>query len=93
MFKSSDDAYMKPSCLCNTSVVFGRGYGILLTTANDLSDPSGLEMVNIGHAHSELFVFLSTPYLHKLLSLPLVSSLENVDVIRLGMEWILIWVL
>jgi hypothetical protein len=60
---------MKPSSFCNMSEILGNGYGFLLITlltslrsAKDRREPSGFEIVNIGHAHSELLIFLSTPY-------------------------------
>jgi hypothetical protein len=53
------------------SEILGNGYGFLLITlftslrsAKDRKDPSGFEIENIGHAHLELLIFLSTPYEH-----------------------------
>ena len=90
---SNDVAYMKPSCFCSISVIFGRGYGLLLKTlfnslrsANNQSDPFGLEIVNCGHAHSELFVFLKTPYLH-CLAIPFFLESREMDKIWHGMAF------
>ena len=56
------------------SDIFGYGYDFLFMTlfislksAKDLKEPSGLAMVNMGHAHSELLIFLNTPYEQNLL--------------------------
>ena len=53
------------------SVILGSGKGFLFITlftslrsTKDLSEPSGLDIVNIGQAHSEWLIFLNTPYSH-----------------------------
>jgi hypothetical protein len=62
---------MKPSRYCNMPEILGNGYGFLLITfftslrsAKDRKDLSGFEIVNKGHTHLELLIFLSTPYEH-----------------------------
>ena len=84
MFKSKDVAYMKPSSFCSMSDVLGNWYGFLFTTlftslksAKDLKEPSGFAMVNMEHSHSELLIFLNTPYEHNLLISSLSFSLVN----------------
>jgi hypothetical protein len=66
-------------------VIFESGKGFLwitlftsLRSASDQKEPSGFDIVNIGHAHSEWLIFLNTPYSHNCLFHPLVASLESV---------------
>src|SRR5688572_27624571 len=73
MFKSSDVANMNPSSFSSISWILGIENGCLfillfssLKSVRDLEDPSGLLIVNMGHAHSDLFIFLKIPSSHNL---------------------------
>lgn len=65
-------AYLKPSSLSNKSCILGIGNGLRLIrlfssrkSEINRTVPSFLGMINVGAAHSEWLIFLSTPNLHR----------------------------
>ena len=73
MFKSKDEAYLKPSNLKGKSFILGIGNGFLfILLLNSLqsemkrSVPFFLGIGNIGAAYSELFLHFKTPMLTNL---------------------------
>ena len=73
MFRSRDVAYMNPSSFSSISCILGIGKGCLFIhlfsshkSASDLKEPSGLFIVNMGHAHLDLFILCTIPSLHNL---------------------------
>ena len=73
MFRSRDVVYIKPSSFSSISCILEIGKGChftcefnILKSARDLKDPSGLFIVNMGHAHLDLFIFLKIPRSHNL---------------------------
>ena len=64
--------YLKPSSLSNKSCILGIGNGLRLIrlfssrkSEINRTVPSFLGMINVGAAHSEWLIFLSTPNLHR----------------------------
>ena len=73
MFKLKRGSIQRTSSFCSMSWIFGIGDRCLLVHLFDFlkpvighKDPSGLDMVNIQHAHSDLLIFLSVLCLHSL---------------------------
>ena len=68
IFKSSDEAYLKPSNFSSKSCILGIGNGFLqillfnsLKSDINLTVPFFLDIINVGAAHSLILIFLSTP--------------------------------
>ena len=82
MFKSKDEAYLKPSNFKSKSCVLGIENGLLLilllsslNSEMKQTVPSFLDIIHVGAGHSELFLRFKTPmFTNWLTSVLIVSS-------------------
>ena len=93
MFESKDVAHGKPSSFCSKSRVFGSGNGFLLILLfnSQKSERNCTRLfffgpINVGAAHSDLFIFLSTPILQSLSHSFLVASSKDFGIGK-GLAW------